>query len=368
MKIIHLTSVHDRYDNRILFKQCISIMKAGRDVSLIVADGRGDEIKDGVKIYDVGTSNGRLSRMVNTTQRVYKKAIENNADVYHLHDPELIPWGIILCNLKKKVIYDMHENLPKQIRDKSWIPVLIRNVISKMIAMLERIALKKFYVIFAELSYIKEYRWLENYEVVLNLPIYEELINLPGLSKNIFTVGYIGGVSRNRGILIAVESILQLRRKGYEIELLCVGNVSEEVESDSVFKKGILEGWVQSTGRLSPQEGLSLIAGCHLGIAVLRPIGNYVESYPTKMFEYMSMGIPVLASNFSLYSQIIDKYECGLCVNPEDIEAIKRALVFFYDNSDKAKEMGYRGQRAVQEKYNWEIEAKKLLAFYDQLV
>ena len=96
LKVVHLTSAHPRYDIRIYGKICSSI--ASRyDTALVVADDKGDEVTDvGVQIYDVGVSLGRLNRMIKTTKKVYKKALELNASVYHLHDPELIPIGLKL--------------------------------------------------------------------------------------------------------------------------------------------------------------------------------------------------------------------------------------------------------------------------------
>jgi glycosyltransferase involved in cell wall biosynthesis len=368
MKIIHLTSVHTRYDNRIFFKQCCSLTNAGHDVSLVVADGKDDEIKDGVHIYDVGDFKCRLKRMIWSTYLVFKKARELGAQVYHFHDPELLPWGLILRISGKKVIYDMHENLPKQVHNKTWLPTWSRYFLSSMIRLFERIVLSKLYIVMAELSYTKDYVWVKNKEVVLNLPIIDGPIMIPKIKKDFFTVGYIGGVSRDRGIPMAAEALVQIRQKGVDVELICVGNVNDEVSSNSSFQKGLSEGWLHSPGWVPSQEALPLIACCHVGVALLRPIGNYIESYPTKMFEYMAMGIPVLVSNFPLYRRIVYQYNCGLCVEPEDIEEVKRALIFFLNNPDESRKMGLRGRRAVEKKYNWGREEEKLLQFYFELI
>ena len=107
--ITHLTSAHPRYDTRIFFKECISLAKNYK-VNLIVADGLGDEEKNTVYIYDVGKVEGRLNRIFKTTKKVLQRAIELDSDVYHLHDPELIPIGLKLKKMGKKVIFDAHED------------------------------------------------------------------------------------------------------------------------------------------------------------------------------------------------------------------------------------------------------------------
>lgn len=368
MKIIHLTSVHTRYDSRIFFKQCQSLFKAGYEVALVVADGKDDEIKNGVHIYDVGESKCRLNRMIWSTYLVFTKARELNAEVYHLHDPELLPWGLILWFCGKKVVYDMHENLPKQIRNKTWLPLWSRYFLSSIIRVFERVVLNRLFIVMAESSYAKNYIWVKNKEVVLNLPVVDHLIRIPMTKKDIFTVGYIGGVSRDRGIPMIAEALSQIRHKGVDAEFLCIGKVYDDVSNDYAFQKGISEGWLHSPGWVPPQEGWPLITCCHVGVALLRPIGNYIESYPTKMFEYMAMGIPVLVSNFPLLQQIVDQDNCGLCVDPENIEEVRSALFFFHNNPDESREMGLRGQKAVNEKYKWERESEKLVSLYQRFL
>jgi glycosyltransferase involved in cell wall biosynthesis len=369
MKLAHLTSVHTRFDTRILLKECCSLAEAGHDVSLLVADGNGNETWDGVQIYDVGKCSSRLGRILPGTYRLGKKAGELHPDVYHLHDPELLPLGLIWRLCGRNVVYDMHENFPEQLKNKQWIPSFIRYFLSLIIMVVERGILRHLHVIFAEKSYIKSYSWIRNKEVIQNFPILSKLKGLATTSpkRKTFTVGYLGDVTFDRGIPIVAEAIFHVRQQGIAMEFLCIGAVHEDVLNNASFQKGVSQGWLHATGRLEPGTAWPLIAGCHVGSVVLRPMGNYVESYPTKMFEYMAMCLPVLASDFLLYRQIVDGHACGLCVDPENVGDIAGALLFFYHHVDQSREMGRRGYHAVLKTFNWEAEKEKLIQFYKRL-
>ena len=139
IKITHLTSVHPRYDTRIFIKECCSLAKIkGYEVNLIVADGLGDEKNNSVQIVDVGKLQGRINRIFKTTRNIFIKAIELDSDIYHLHDPELIPVGLKLKKLGKKVIFDIHENVAEQIKDKEYLNFYVRNFFSFIYAKYEK--------------------------------------------------------------------------------------------------------------------------------------------------------------------------------------------------------------------------------------
>jgi glycosyltransferase involved in cell wall biosynthesis len=125
---------------------------------------------------------------------------------------------------------------------------------------------------------------------------------------------------------------------------------------------------VHLVGYLPPQEGWRRMADFDLGLAVLEPIPNYLESYPTKVFEYMSLGIPPIVSDFPLYRRIVAKHRCGVLVDPLDAEAIARAIIRLKENPAEAAEMGARGRKAASEFYSWESEQAKLLRFYRGLL
>ena len=179
MRVAHLSSVHTRYDIRIFLKECCSLALHGFQTNFIVADGNGDELINGVNIIDVGKYSGRIKRMIYSTQKIYNAAKIINADIYHLHDPELIPIGLKLRKLGKTVIFDAHEDLPKQILTKPYLHKIVRKPLSQSIALYEKISLKKFTGIITSTSTIAEKFKLINKNVVNinNYPILNELFD-----------------------------------------------------------------------------------------------------------------------------------------------------------------------------------------------
>ena len=206
-KVAHLTSVHVRSDTRVLYRECESLVMAGYDVSLIVCDGLGNDIVYGTKIIDVGSyRRNRLLRVVLGTLSIFKTALKSNAEIYHFHDPELIPVGLLLKIKGKRVIFDIHENIGGQIKMKRWLP--LRKIISKLYFVFDIISIKAFHIILAEDSYAKIYNKLsKRYVIIKNMPkltLFDKHIVPRGDKKGIF---YIGVIAKERGIYHVLEAL-----------------------------------------------------------------------------------------------------------------------------------------------------------------
>jgi glycosyltransferase involved in cell wall biosynthesis len=361
-KIAHLTSAHPRYDTRIFIKQCRTLATHGYDVTLVVADDKGDEVRDGVAIVDVGRLPGRLQRIFKTSLRVGDRAVALDADLYHLHDPELLPVGLRLKRLGKAVIFDSHEDVPRQLLGKPYLGPLSARLLSFGFSLVERYACSRFDGIIAATPFIRE-NFLKINRVTVdvnNFPMVGELDSAAGWSNKRDEVCYVGGIGEIRGIRELIQAGQFLRSPA---RLNLVGKFSEAALETEMKAT---PGWsrVNEHGFLDRQGVRKVLERSVAGIVTFHPLPNHLDSHPTKMFEYMSSGIPVIASNFPLWRDIIEGNRCGLCVDPLDPRAIASAIDYLVTHPDVARKMGENGRRAVLERYNWAVQANKLTDFY----
>ncbi|MBI2747505.1 MAG: glycosyltransferase family 4 protein [Burkholderiales bacterium] len=365
VRVAHLTSAHPRDDIRVFLKECRSLALHGYEVALVVADGRGDEVRDGVAIVDVGRSAGRMGRMFKATRRVYRKALELDADIYHLHDPELLPIGLKLKRRGKTVVFDAHEDVPKQILGKHYLHPWVRRILSWGFAHFEHYVCARFDGVVTATPYIRDKFLAINPRSVdiNNFPMIGELENAVTWQDKADEVCYVGSIAQIRGVKELVRA-MEFTRTPARLNL--VGGFAEAQVEAAVRT---YPGWgkVNATGVQGRQGVRDVLGRSVAGVVTLHPASNYLDSLPIKMFEYMSAGIPVIASDFDLWRTIVQDSHCGLCVDPLDPVAIASAIDHLVSHRAEAETMGRNGRQAVLSFYNWAREEAKLIEFYDQL-
>lgn len=366
-KVAQITSVHPATDVRIFHKECKSLANAGYEVVLVAPNSTEENMGD-IRILPIKKHNARWLRFFSGSFQAFKIVYKNNVRVCHFHDPELIPLGMLLAIMGKHVIYDVHEDVPRQILSKYWIPIWLRLPLSKCIEFIEWFASRFFYTaIVAATDTIAARFPKAKTTTVQNFPMLDEqstALRSPyrGRSNN---VAYVGGITRNRGVLENINAFDHI--KHIDARFLLAGIFMDEGLERQCND---LDSWkhVDYRGFLSREGVWNLLNNARVGLVVLRPLPNYVDALPIKLFEYMAAGIPVIASDFPLWRKIVDQSDCGLLVDPLKPEEIATAIDWLLDNPERAERMGENGKRAAQILYNWAQEEKKLLSLYESLV
>jgi glycosyltransferase involved in cell wall biosynthesis len=367
LKVVHLSSAHYAADTRIFHRECKSLAKAGHDVTLLAQHDR-DTMIGGVKIKALQKPKSRWRRWTAGIWQVYRYVMDQNADLYHFHDPELIPVGMWLSLRGKRVIYDAHEDLPKTFPYKYYIPAFARRTLGWLAGRIENLAVKRFAGVVAATPMIakKFYPHNTNAVVVRNFPVLEELMRGPSLPWNDRQplVVYVGSTGAERCLKEAITAMSLLPQE-LNARLALAGPVTprqrQEVERLAGSERTDLLGFVDR------REVAALLGRGRVGLVLAHPVPNLVNALPVKLFEYMAGGVPVIASDFPLWRQIVDDSKCGMLVDPHDTQAIARAIEYLLTHPSAAQQMGAHGRAAVQAHYNWKTEEQQLLAFYNSL-
>ncbi|MBE9467998.1 MAG: glycosyltransferase [Bacteroidetes bacterium] len=372
MKICHLTSAHPVNDIRIFQKECISLKNAGYDVYLIV-NGEQNRIQEGVNIIGTKKIKSRFFRILLSPLFIFFKALKLNAKIYHFHDPELIFVGFILKLFAKKVIFDIHENVALSIKDKTWIPKIIRKLVEIVYRLFERFFILFFdLLILAENSYKKYYSKKKSH-VILNYPLVFEKIKIEKNKdfSNPIRFVYSGLISEMRGVFQILDIFLLLLKKDYDIYLDIIGQVeSEKLECaiNNFISKNEIENRVTLHGYIPVKQVYKILENDHIGFSLLKPIDNYKTSLPTKIFEYMLNGLPVITSNFELYDYYIKEKDTGICVDYFNVNESALQIETLIKDQKLMNIKSKNGKFAVLNEFNWASQENKLIKIYNDIL
>jgi glycosyltransferase involved in cell wall biosynthesis len=373
MRIAHVTISHRPFDVRIFWKECRTLADAGHDVHVFIP-GEAPEPKDGIIFHplpDIAPT-AYFWRVWRHLRAIHRAARAVEADVYHLPDPTLIPIALLLRRRGAKVVYDAHEDRPLQARTKYYARPVVGRVSSRLFAGLERVAKRRFDAFVAATPAIARAFPAERTALVRNFPLLEEfpewrLRRARPHRERPNTVAYVGGIQLHMGLREMVKA-LELVPRRLNVRLVLMGDFSRSHPSfvDEVHR---LPGWsrVEHLGWVSREAVVERLLDARIGLSVFHPRPELPEALPTKLFEYMAAGVPVLASDFPLWSALIGEARCGLTVDPLDPQAIADGIVTLLDDPDAAEAMGARGRRAVETTYNWSTERARLLELYASL-
>ena len=366
-KVAHLTSVHPAWDTRIAYHECATLAEAGYDVVLIAAGQSGQPLPAGVRLHAVPAPKNRLERMTKTIWQVFRAAYLERADLYHFHDPELMGVGIALRLLGSRVVFDVHEDIPQDIADKPWIVPSLRAPLAALATFVLNTFQRSYNgIVTATPAIARRFRH-QRTVVVHNYPRLEEL---PPVSEvhatNADPVAmYLGSITELRCIEEMVRaSAIMSERYGARLRL---AGTFENADLEERIKR--MPEWksVQYLGYCSREEAIRWLSKASVGLLLFRRAANHDECMPTKLFEYLGAGLPVIISDTMQCSEVVRENRCGIVVDPQDVQAVASAVDYILRNPTAARAMGERGRRLVMERYQWKSEANKLTRLYAEI-
>ena len=361
--VCQITSVHDCNDVRIYHKECRTLVNTGYKL-ILIATGSNSLSNDEMTVKLLPEYLNRFTRMLVGPCKVFRLVLQTDARIIHFHDPELILCGAVLKILGKKVIYDVHEDVPSDILSKDWIPLSLRKTISSVFKTFEEFMCGYFDVIITATPSIRDrFSRIGCSSVdINNYPLISELsVNTGDWSQKDRSVCYVGGIDGIRGVKEMVDAI-----ELTDVTLKLAGTFSSEQLRNHVSKR---KGWekVIECGQVPRNEISRIMSKSIAGLILFHPVPNHVNAQPNKIFEYMAAGIPVIASDFPLWRELVENNGCGLCVNPSQPWKVAEAILWMADHPEEAEKMGQRGRTLIETQYNWTKEAEKLLQVYKGL-
>lgn len=354
--VAHVTTAHRSTDNRIMRKECVALREADIDVCLVAVHPQ-DEILEGVPIIALPARVGRIARMVIGPVDVWRRLRQIKPKLVHIHDPELIPLAL-LWRLRRgrSTVFDAHEDLPKQVLGKPYIPRPMRRLIAMLARVLEAAANIGLDGIVAATPAIARNFNAENVTLVQNFPWLRDFPNPVAADPSVKAkLSYVGGVTRERG---GVEMITSALNSSLHPELVLAGPAT--VDMKNMMEKHRDRG-INYLGQLPVSRVADIIADSRAGLVLFHPLANHLECQPTKLFEYMAAGRPFVASDFAYWRNLLGPFKCGLFVDPLDPEAVRSAIDMILSEPERCHDMGMAGRRALEGNFTFEHEAPRLV-------
>lgn len=365
MRVLHLAPAHAAFDTRVFVKECRTLADAGYRVSLAAPHDRA-EVVDGVRIIPIPRWSSRRGRFLGNLWHCLRIVARERADIYHFHDPEVFLVGAALAFAGRRVVYDSHEDFPRLVLDRPWIPPRLRAPLAASVRLAERTAVPLFAgTISAEVEGAKRFR-RGRIVIVQNYVRADEFVDLAKVDavdrEN--RLVYVGNLTEQRGAAQMVEALARTRT---DVRLTLAGSF---VPKDLEQRMRDVPGWdqVDYVGWLDREGIVDVLTQARIGVVLLQPTRKYTEgAIPVKLFEYLAAGLAVVVSDFPALREIVAPAQVGALVDPRDVDAIAAAIDELLADPDELAAIARRGPAVVREQYSWESEAGKLLALYEQI-
>jgi len=367
-KVLIITVVHPPFDPRIYYKEAISLAENGFNVTLIAPAEFKENQVNGIKTIGLPKYKNRYKRIFNCARVTYY-AIKGRFDFYHFHDPEFLIWSVLIKLFTfRPVIYDVHEDYPNLMLHKDYVNPKLRKMVKFFVNIYEcMLGFIMDYIIVADKRIDERFKKINNYRIILsNYPRIRnfKLVETHKANKRII---YAGGISKVRGAEIMLDAIDLTKKSFPNVQLYLVGKPEEKgydnYLKDLIVEKNLADN-VKIEGMVPYEDSIVHIQSSSIGLSISQDISPFNENVPTKIFEYMACGIPVIASDLPTVREYIINGKSGLLVNPDSPQELTDAIRYLLENPEVCARMGEKGRKLVLEKYNWESMEARLLKVY----
>lgn len=359
-KVAHVSSMHRWFDERIFQKEAKSLAKAGYEVVYLVQHDK-EETVDGIRLVPLLQHKNAFQRVFRTGFHLFRAALREKAAVYHLHDPDLLPVGLLLKLAGKKVIYDVHEDYQYNILAKERLRGL-RGPLAAAWRGFEKVCTRLFDWTLAVDSRIAEKFPPAKTTVISNVPPLSFMeVTKQHARDGKLKIVFLGLIAARRGIYQLVEAMDYVRNPAAELHVMGSLNDAQLQERFAAHPRIVYHG------RLPWEQLKAELAGADVGVLLFQPdraLLNVSGGGNTKLFEFMAVGLPVLISDFPNLRATVDPIGACLPVDPTDPRKIAEAIDYLYEHPEVRRAMGENGRKAVRDRFNWEHEEKKLLEVY----
>lgn len=368
-RILLLSAVHPATDPRILYKIAPSLAMH-YDVFCALPNARSEQQESNIAFINLPYFRQLLSRLLFCHLVLLWKCLRLRPDLVHIFVPELIPAAFLFKWRGAKIIYEVQENLYKKFSIKQFNNGFLFRAVFRLF---DHLARKSFFCVFTEDAYLEEYQSLAFPHAVIHnyasIPFTDEFctqdFTLAGQPEFL----YAGVISMERCFDVLVTALAKLKIRYPDFKMHLFGPIRFQPE-EAANLPGYAE--VRSNllfyGYTDQKTVFSFAKKAIAGIALLKPVADYPDSYTTKLFDYMALKLPVIASDFPLYRQVVEQSECGFCISPYDAGILYQKLIWLIENPEKRAIMGQNGRKAVEVRYNWKQEEAILLSFYKTIL
>ncbi|MDP8286640.1 MAG: glycosyltransferase, partial [Candidatus Electryonea clarkiae] len=326
-----------------------------------------------VKIVPLRPRTG-LKRRILSSLDAFRKALTIKADIYHFHDPDLLPWMLILQLMGKNVVYDIHDNYI--VRFYEWnLPHLLRDRFAAIYRGLENFCISRFQGIVTTTESMGELfeKSAHNRVVIHNVVYVERMqdidVSVPRHTHPDLVISGTNADSRNSRKIVKALKIIN--EQFPEVKLRFIGRYDpesyEQILSDLAEKIGVRDNLILE-GMVPWEENFTRMSRSHIGCVFYKDNLNNRVTTPNRLYEYMFCGLPILVDDFPELRKIVTETNCGIIVDSSSPRSIADGALQLLEDPERAMIMGCNGREAILNKYNFKSELCGMIRMYHKIV